>query len=148
MTRATATNITDPATTALDIEIAPGLRVRDLSSRAEGAQAVALLQQDINTIIGQLHKAERERIETGKPVDKSWRLRAQGAISHKRTTVKAIHVHMGSFPREHKPYQVTAPKAILDTIREELGNDEFDRLKAIAKRRYPDAFKPVEVPNG
>lgn len=140
MTYATKQNITDPATTALDIEIAPGLRVRDLSSRAECAQAVALLQKDVNRVVGQLHNAEKERIATGKAIDKVWRLRAQGAIGHMRTSIKAINVHAGTFPREKKPYEITAPQAILDTIREELGNDEFDRLKTLAKVRRPEAF--------
>lgn len=142
MTRATTNNITDPATMALDIEISPGLRVRDLQTRAECARATTLLQLDINNVVGQLHRAERLRIEIGQPVDVRWRRKAQGAISHMRAKIKAINIHSGTLPR--KPKHESAADAIIDTIREEVGEVELRRYVELAKQRRPEAFQKQE----
>lgn len=142
MTRATTSNITDPATMALDVEISPGLRVRDLQTRADCARATALLQQDVNNVVGQLHRAERLRIEVGTPVDVRWRHKAQGAISRMRAKIKAINIHAGTLPR--KPKAHGAADAIINTIREEIGEEELRRYVELAKQRRPEAFEKQE----
>jgi hypothetical protein len=54
-------------------------------------------------------------------------------------TGSKLHAETHSFAPK-RPAAERRRQVILDTIRNELGDDEFERLVAIAKQRHPEAF--------
>lgn len=119
----------------LDLEIEPGLRVRDLPTREECTAAVMRIDMEIDGIIAQIADAEAN------PSRRSpgWRTRAQSAIRWKKRVRAAINAHATAMAAG-RPHLDDKRQVILDTIRFEIGADEFERLVAVAKSRYPHLF--------
>lgn len=124
-----ATTLVDP----LDLEIEPGFRVRDLNTTEECAAALINLDLEIENIIGQIGRSEAN--PDLRP--KGWRTRAQSAIRWKKRVRKAVLTYQATLTPA-RPQIADKRRAILDTIRSEIGDAEFDRLVQIAKDRNPE----------
>lgn len=126
----------------LDLEVAPGLRVRDLSSRAQCDEAMLRIAMDMESIVAQIGRAEEDPTLAAP----GWRTKAQSAIRWKKRTKAAVHQFAQTFDPAPAPTAVTAKrKAIIDTFKDELGADEFERIIAVAKARHPAAFAGREA---
>jgi hypothetical protein len=139
--------ILDPSHTALDMEIEPGLKVRDLSTFDECQRAMLMLTDTINKIGSQLKDAEMQRLRTGVPTNKEWRASAQRAIVWKKQVRHAVAIHARTMRPPPADRRDAYKQAIIDTFHDELGADEFHRILAIAKKRNPELF-PAQEGNG
>lgn len=124
--------------TPLDLEVSPGIRVRDLKSRTECADAMFRIELDMESIQAQIGRAEADPALAAP----GWRTKAQSAIRWKKRIKAAIYNYAASL--EALPPVTAKHKALIDTFKVELGADEFERIFAIAKMRYPDAFIRTE----
>ncbi|MEP9370489.1 hypothetical protein [Mesorhizobium sp. KR1-2] len=127
---------TDP----LDLIVEGDMCVRDLRTREECDAEVLKLEMEIESIIAQIAESETDPARRGP----GWRTRAQSAIRWKKRVRSAIKNHAATLrPARHKPdvkQQDDKQRVILDTVRLELGEDEFARLVAVAKSRHPHLF--------
>lgn len=123
-----------PITDPLDFEIEPGRRVRDLSTPEECASATLRLEMDMESILAQIGRAEADpdRVEPG------WRTRAQTALRWKKRIRKAVLSYRQVLVSQ--PGRDARRRAILDTIREEVGDEAFDAYVDLARGRRPSAF--------
>lgn len=129
------------------IEISPGVTIGDIKDDREALHsAVTTLEMEVADIKAQLAG------EMIVPDDSTtWRGRAQGALRVKVKALATVRAYLGALRRQRAAQAALLPqperdhraKVLLDTIRDELGDDEFDRLKAIAKERRPDVFGEV-----
>ena len=117
----------------LDLEIEPGFRVRDLNTVEECNAALLNLDMAIESILSQI--AHSEANPDRKP--KGWRTKAQSAIRWKKRVHKAALAYRAMLTPT-RPQIGDKRKAILDTIKREIGEAEFDRLVQIAKDRNPE----------
>lgn len=125
------TNVTDP----LDLVVEGDMRVRDFQTREQCAAVVMRLDMDIESIIAQIAESEADPARRGP----GWRTRAQSAIRWKGRIRSALKNHAATLSvRRQKPDD--KQRVILDTIRLELGEEEFARLVAVAKSRHPHLF--------
>ncbi|MGN6549256.1 MAG: hypothetical protein ACTHJ3_05115 [Pararhizobium sp.] len=131
MTKFSTSTITDP----LDLEVEPGFRVRDLASKDECDAAVLQIDMAIERILAQIGHAEASE----EPSPPGWRTRAQSAIRWKKRVRQTVVTYAKTMEPKRPPSE-RRRQVILDTIRSEIGDDEFERLLAIAKRRHPEAF--------
>lgn len=138
--------ILDPSHTALDMEIEPGLTVRDLSTFDECQRAMLMLTDTINRIGSQLKNAEMERLRTGIPTNKEWRASAQRAIVWKKQVRSAVAIHRRTMRTPAAERRDAYKQVIIDAFHDELGHDEFHRILTIAKERNPELF-PRQVTN-
>jgi hypothetical protein len=123
----------------LEMELEPGgQRVGDLMTREQCAAAVARLNTAIDSIIAQIGNSEID--PTSKPA--GWRTKAQSAIRWKKRLRGAVNAHAATLDKGLSGRDDRS-KAILDTIRAELGAGEFERLVALAKGRNPSLFGTV-----
>lgn len=117
----------------LDLEIEPGFRVRDLNTVEECAAALINLDMEIENIISQIGRSEAS--PDLKP--KGWRTRAQSAIRWKKRVRKAVFTYRATLTPT-RPQITDKRQAILDAIKAEIGDAEFDRLVQIAKDHNPN----------
>lgn len=136
--------IFDPSHLALDMEIEPSLKVRDLSTFDECQRAMLMLTDTINNIGSQLKNAEMERLRTGIPTNKEWRASAQRAIVWKKQVRHAVAIHSRTMPSPIADRRDAYKQAIIDAFHDELGHDEFHRILVIAKERNPELFQNKE----
>lgn len=120
----------------LDLEVAPDVKVRDLKSRAECTEAMLRIDMDMESIQAQIGRAEADPTLAAP----GWRTKAQSAIRWKKRIKTAVHVFAQSFDMP-PPLLSAKRKAIIETFKNELGADEFERIIAIAKVRYPAVFQ-------
>ncbi len=116
----------------MSLEIQPGFQVRDLTTPEECASALLRLDDEMASIRHQIAVAE-ERPAAAYP---GWRMKAQNALSMKKRIARAIRTYASTMAAT-RPGINEKRQAILDTIKRELGDAEFDRLVALAKDRSP-----------
>jgi hypothetical protein len=121
-------NAEDP----LDLEVEPGVKVRDLNTPEKCATAKMELDMEIETIASQIRHSEAN--PGHRP--SGWRARAQGALRWKKRIRRAIVAYAPTLSGPRTGVD-DRQRTILDTIRTEIGDDEFDRLVALAKARHP-----------
>jgi len=129
--------------------VRPGVFIGDIKTDREGLHdAVTTLELEVADIKAQL---------AGEiPVDDTpeWRRKAQGALRAKIKALATVRALLGAMRRQRQAVAAATPAApkpdryrraqvLLDTIRDEVGGEEFDRLKQIAKERRPDVFGEV-----
>lgn len=116
----------------LDIEFEPGRKIRDLATVADCASAVIQLENEMSSIMSQISRQEADP----NAFAKGWRGRAQNAMRWKKRVKTSILAHAAMLNRTTGD---TGDKrrAILRTIREVIGADEFERLVALSQRQNP-----------
>lgn len=122
-----------------EIEIEPGTRIRDLTDIASCQRAVDRLECEIGSIAAQIGRAE-ENPGTSAP---GWRTRAQNAQRWKKRAIKIINVKMREMAFTPRPKGDAMRQAILDVIREDIGEKRMQVYAEIAKQR----FAPVDNGN-
>lgn len=131
-----------------DLLIRPGITIADIRTDREALHdAVTLLEIEVSDIKAQL---SGERL-VPLPDDPDWRRRAQGALRAKVKALATVRALLGAMRRQRQAATPLLPRpdrdkraqALLDTFRDELGDAEFDRIKAIAHENYPDLFGAV-----
>lgn len=128
--------LTMPAPTdPLDLIVEGDTTVRDLATREECEAEALRLEMDIERIIAQIAQSEADPARRGP----GWRTRAQSAIRWKKRVRSAIKNHAATLS-VRRPKPDDKQRVIVDTIRLELGEDEFARLVAGAKSRHPQLF--------
>lgn len=120
----------------LDYAIEPGLTVGDLKTEGECNAALLRLEAERDSIMRQIAKDEEAAPADRRP---GWRTKAGSALRWKKRIMAAIREHAATL-RAPKDPSVSRSKIILDTIREELGPREFERLVDLAKASRPDVF--------
>jgi len=135
--------------------IRPGLTIGDIKDDKEALHdAVTTLEMEVSDIKAQL----AGDIAVPASSNPDWARRAQGALRGKVKALATVRALLGGMRRQRqaeaakqakvsgllpRPERDQRAKMLLDTIRDELGDAEFDRLKAIAKERYPVLFGEV-----
>jgi hypothetical protein len=119
----------------LNLEVVPGTKVRDLPSPEACASALLRIEMDMESINAQIAAAEA----SPKLAAPGWRTKAQSALRWKKRIYKAVQAFAKTFDATPSPTTVKR-KLILDTVRDELGDAEFDRLVAIAIDKHPEVF--------
>lgn len=127
----------------LDLIVEGDTTVRDLKTREECEAEALKLEMDIEGIIAQIAQSEADPGHRAP----GWRTRAQSAIRWKKRIRSAIKNHAATLnpARSKPPKPDDKQRVILDTIRLELGEEEFARLVAVAKSRHPQLFKTGEA---
>ncbi len=126
--------------------IRPGVTVGDIKGEKEALHdAVTTLEMEVADIKAQL--AGEINVPDDSP---EWRQRAQGALRAKIKALGTVRALLGAMRRQRaaeaaatmlpRPDREKRTQALLDTFRDEIGDAEFDRLKALAKERYPAIF--------
>jgi hypothetical protein len=128
------------------LEIEPGVTVGDLKTREECERARFLLETSIDSIVGQITRAE-EDARAGKPHDAVWRTRAQGAIRWKRRAIRAVNERMMKLASTRRPVSRMAERrqAVIDAVEAELGRGEIERFVQIAKAKHPELWALTDV---
>lgn len=124
----------------LDLIVEGDTTVRDLKTREECEAEALRLEMDIEGIIAQIAESEADPGHRGP----GWRTRAQSAIRWKKRVRSAIKNHAATLS-VRRPKPDDKQRVLIDTIRLELGEDEFARLVAVAKSRHPQLFKTGEA---
>ncbi len=124
--------IADP----LAYEIEPGTTVGDLKTKEECQQAIYLLEHQRDAIMKQIAEDEARLPHERRA---GWRTKAGSALRWKKRIMAAVRVHSSKIEKAQRPAGSRA-QAILDTIREELGPRDFDRMVDLAKASRPDIF--------
>ncbi|MGV8833281.1 MAG: hypothetical protein ACOH2N_15005 [Devosia sp.] len=125
-----------PVADPFRLELSPGKKVQDLTSREDCQRAIFSLDMEMESIAAQIAKAEANPAA----VVLGWRTKAQSAIRWKKRTRTAVM----DFAKRFEPIPVptgTKRRLIINVIKDELGPEEFERLIDIAKARYPHAFR-------
>lgn len=123
--------------------IRPGVTIGDIKGDKEALhEAVTTLEMEVADIKAQL--AGEMSVPDDGP---DWRRKAQGALRVKIKALATVRALLGAMrrqkaaePQAPRPHREKRAQALLDTIRDELGDVEFDRLKGLAKERYPALF--------
>lgn len=123
----------------LELEIVPGQKVRDLTTRTECGRALAQVDMQIESILSQIGRSEAEPDTI--PHKPGWRSKAQAAIRWRKRTRAAIHRHMHSLPYPAGDSRKTRAQIVLDTFAQEHGQAEFDRIYELARERHPEAWE-------
>jgi hypothetical protein len=141
-TRVFAQQLTD--LDQLDIEIEPGVRVRDLTSSDQCAAVVRKIERDRDSICAQI--AIAEDAPGLKPP--GWRTRAQSALRWKKRVIKAVKARQETLPTEQAANSEAVRKErrrlILAVIEEDIGDEAMARYVRLARHRYPESFAPVD----
>lgn len=128
----------------MEIEVRPGVKVRDLSTPLECAQAIEELETGIARVASQIAQVEAGTMK----VASGWRGRADGAKRWKKRAMKAIRVHAAILGRvtskDSEPVKIERRQLLLAVILDDIGEDAMDRYIALAHKRYPHAFAPVD----
>lgn len=118
----------------LDIQIEPGVTVRDLKTPEQCTSAILKLDLQMSRIQSQIARAEADPTS----VQPGWRTRAQGAMRWKKRAIKAINVY--SIALAKQAAGTSRGTLILRVIREDIGEALFEAYVETAKMRYPEAF--------
>jgi len=126
-----------------DLEVSEGVKVRDLKSRADCANAIDQIEARISDMLSQIGRSEADpEYASNRP---GWRTRVQGAIRWNKQVRRAIVRWAEKLPREVVPAREQRAQILLEVFRDELGNAEFDRIRDIARSRYPAAFSEATL---
>lgn len=117
-----------------DLEIQPGFRVNDLTTRVECHRAIALVQGEADTIVTQIEDARLRHAKGQEQLDTAWLMRAQNAIRWKRRIIKAIQAKIHAIPRPTKSRELR--EFILEVIGEDIGEDRMSSYVLEARRRF------------
>ncbi|NTF35525.1 hypothetical protein [Agrobacterium rubi] len=120
-----------PMVSTDDIEVEPGIYIRDLTDIAACKRAVERLDFDISSIAAQIGRAEENPGSTLP----GWRTKAQNAQRWKKRAIKAINIKMKEMAPAAPASKEDLRQAILDVIREDIGEDRMQAYVAIAKAR-------------
>lgn len=134
-----------------DLLISPGVTLGSIKEDREALHAALVtLEADVSDIKAQLDSDIGFHFASGVPTsDPVWRSKATKALANKRTALAIVRATLGAMRRQRqaqaapqlpRPDREKRTYALLDTFRDELGDAEFERLKDIAKARYPDLF--------
>jgi hypothetical protein len=126
----------------LDLEVVPGIKVRDLATRKECDDALMRLSLDMESIQAQIARAE----EDPSTVLPGWRTRAQSAIRWKKRIKAAITARALTLRRPPDLPSTARAEILLDTFRQELGDAEFERIREMARAQYLRAFDEISSP--
>lgn len=118
-----------------DLEVSPGVRVRDLSSQEECTAAIYQIEMDREKINAQIARAEAGEDER----EPGWRTRAQTALRWKKRIRQAIQSHASGL-KSAAENAGSRRQAILDFIKAEIGANEFEQLVEKAKAANPALF--------
>lgn len=119
---------------ALDLELSPGFRVRDLPDLLACAHAIQALEHDVQQIASQIARgAARE----------NWKARAEAAKRWKKRAIKAILSHAHYLRMVAATDEERLHAEIIKVIREELGSARMHEFVKKAIGRLP----PVENSN-
>ncbi len=124
--------IADP----LAYEVEVGTTVGDLKTKEECVQAIYLLEHQRDAIMKQIAEDEARLPHERRA---GWRTKAGSALRWKKRIMAAVRVRAGALAKEQRPAGSRA-QAILETIREELGPRDFDRMVELAKASHPALF--------
>lgn len=128
------------------LQVRTGVAIGDIKNDKEALHdAVTTLEMEVADIKAQL--AGEMSVPDDGP---DWRRRAQGALRVKIKALATVRALLGAMRRQRaaeaaatlapRPDREKRAQALLDTIRDELGDVEFDRLKGLAKDRHPALF--------
>lgn len=132
--------------------VRPDVTIGDINHDKEALhEAVTSLEMEVSDIKAQLAG------EMLVPDDSDeWRRRAQGALRIKIKALATVRAILGAMRRQRaaeasasmmpRPDREKRAQALLDTIRDELGDLEFDRLKEVAIARHPELFGWDPIP--
>jgi hypothetical protein len=123
-------------TEPFDIELSPGRRVRDLKSKEECQQATFHLEVEMANIQTQIANSETNP----SAVAPGWRTRAQSALRWKKRARTAVLDFSRRFEPQKPPLRVRYD-AVLNALRDDLGNDRFEAFMLKVRERVPSAFE-------
>lgn len=130
---------------AMDLIVRDGVTVRDLKTREECVQAVVDIDMQIEGMLAQIGRVEANP-ENGlnKP---GWRSKVQGAIRWKKRAKTAVNKVIAQFDKSKPadPSKDAFRYVLLNTLRDELGDPEFDRIRDIARSRFRVAYPDSAV---
>lgn len=125
---------------AMGLIVREGVAVRDLKTREECVQAVVDIDMQIEGMLSQISRVEADPEHSlNRP---GWRSKVQGAIRWKKRAKAAVNKLIVQFDKS-KPTDQSKDSfryVLLDTLRLELGDAEFERIRDIARDRYLVAF--------
>ena len=131
-----------------DIEIEPGLTVGDLATKEDLHRALGILEYDVAEIKAKLQNADEN-------ASADWRRRAEAALRMKKHGLSAVRARFSILREANRAEAMAAVEAhlpdgpvlrakrrqaLLDTIEEKIGTDEFQRYLTLTKQRRPELF--------
>lgn len=125
----------------IDIEVRPGVKVRDLETPAQCAVAIQELDAEITNIASQIAKADAGTMKVGE----GWKKKAEAAKRWKKRALKAIRAHADIIGGLVAEAGVARRQAILDVIAEDVGGEAMERYRRIARHRHPELFGTAEA---
>ncbi|WP_275790461.1 hypothetical protein [Pararhizobium gei] len=128
----------------MDIEIEPGIRVRDLTTTEDCEASIIIIERDRDKICAQIATAE----ETPGIRPAGWRTRAQSALRWKKRVLKAVRAHQVGLPTAvamaSSAKRRDRRQILLDVILDDIGEAAVDAYVTAARAKYPEAFGPVD----